>query len=518
MTPERWRQITGIFQDALAHETDQRDAFVHGACGDDLELRRAVDKLLNAHHKAGQFGETPLGATAPPLEPGAPVGPYRIVQLLGAGGMGEVYRAHDAKLGRDVAVKVLPQIFSVDPGRRARFDREARLLASLNHPHIAAVYGTEDSDGVPALVMELVEGEDLAERIARGPIPPADALPMAGQIAEALEAAHEQGIIHRDLKPANIKVREDGTVKVLDFGLAKVLEPLSSGTGSAANSPTMSGVATRAGFILGTAAYMSPEQARGKPADKRADIWAFGVVFYEMLTGRPLYAGQTAAEILAGVIEREPDVSALPPATPPSIRELLGRCLTRDPRHRLQAIGEARIAIDRAVSQPKAQPSDAAPGISPGGATGRAGAWAQRHVRLAWTIAAIAIAGLGALVVPAIRYFRTAQVDRPVRDLAGRHAANEQHELVRDLPRRSTIGVFRHRRRQGSALDPAALRVDRAAVVGYGGRNLPFLETRQPGHWFLCGQQVEMDPRGRRSDDDARAGGSCLGRLVEPER
>ena len=193
MTPERWRQITGIFQDALAHETGQRDAFVDGACGDDHALRLAVDELLNAHHKAGRFGETPLSAPAPRLEPGAPVGPYRIVQLLGAGGMGEVYRAHDAKLGRDVAIKVLPQIFSVDPGRRARFDREARLLASLNHPHIAAVYGTEESDGVPALVMELVEGEDLAERIARGPIPLADALPMAAQIAEALEAAHDRG-------------------------------------------------------------------------------------------------------------------------------------------------------------------------------------------------------------------------------------------------------------------------------------------------------------------------------------
>ncbi len=365
MTPERWRQITGIFQDALAHETGQRDAFVDGACGDDHALRLAVDELLNAHHKAGRFGETPLSAPAPRLEPGAPVGPYRIVQLLGAGGMGEVYRAHDAKLGRDVAIKVLPQIFSVDPGRRARFDREARLLASLNHPHIAAVYGTEESDGVPALVMELVEGEDLAERIARGPIPLADALPMAVQIAEALEAAHDQGIIHRDLKPANIKVRGDGTVKVLDFGLAKVLDPMSSGTGDVSSSPTTLGLATLAGVIPGTAAYMSPEQARGKAADKRADIWAFGVVLYEMLTGRPLYTGQTAAEILACVIEREPDVSALPPATPPSIRELLGRCLTRDPRNRLQAIGEARIAIDRAVRQPQAQPSGAAPGLLP---------------------------------------------------------------------------------------------------------------------------------------------------------
>ena len=400
--------------------------------------------------------------------------------------MGEVYRAHDAKLGRDVAIKVLPQIFSVDPGRRARFDREARLLASLNHPHIAAVYGTEESDGVPALVMELVEGEDLAERIARGPIPLADALPMAAQIAEALEAAHEQGIIHRDLKPANIKVREDGTVKVLDFGLAKVLDPMSSGTGDVSNSPTMSGLATHAGFILGTAAYMSPEQARGKAADKRADIWAFGVVFYEMLTGRPLYTGQTAAEILACVIEREPDVSALPPATPPSIRELLGRCLTRDPHNRLQAIGEARIAIDRAVRQPHAQPSDAAPGLSPSGATGTAGARVQRHARLAWTIAAVAIAGIGALAVPAIRYLRTPPVDRQ----------EETWQVV--TPPTSSTDSF--------AISPDGLRLVFSATVagkvqlwirplsaltaqplpGTEGGSLPLLETRQPGHWFLC--------------------------------
>ena len=308
--------------------------------------------------------------------------------------------------------KSLPPIFSADPERRARFEREAQLLASLNHPHIAAVYGTEESDGVQALVMELVEGEDLAERIARGPIPLADALPLAAQIAEALEAAHEQGIIHRDLKPANIKVREDGTVKVLDFGLAKVLEPMSSSTGDVRNSPTMSGLATHAGFILGTAAYMSPEQARGKAVDKRADIWAFGVVVYEMLTGRPLYAGKTAAEILACVIEREPDASVLPAATPPSIRELLGRCLTKDPYHRLQAIGEARIAIDRAFRQPHPPPFDGAPGRSPGSAADTAGARVQRRARLAWTIAAVAMAVIGVLAVPAIRYLRAAPVDR----------------------------------------------------------------------------------------------------------
>src|SRR6186997_2845275 len=266
MTPERWRQISGIFQDALAHEAGQREAFVDGACGGDQALRRAVDELLNAHHKAARFGEIPLSPPAPRLEPGALVGPYRIVELLGAGGMGEVYRAHDAKLGRDVAIKVLPRIFSVDSARRARFDREARLLASLNHPHIAAVYGTEESDGAPALIMELVEGEDLSQWIARGPIALADALPMAAQLAEALEAAHEQGIIHRDLKPANIKVRADGMVKVLDFGLAKAIEAGRAGGAGRDDlslSPTItSPVMTQAGMILGTAAYMAPEQAR----------------------------------------------------------------------------------------------------------------------------------------------------------------------------------------------------------------------------------------------------------------
>ena len=260
---------------------------------------------MAAHHGAGQFGDTPVSMSAPPLGPATSIGPYRIVHLLGAGGMGEVYRARDTKLGRDVALKILPHIFTTDPERVGRFDREARLLASLNHPHIGAVYGVEQSDGVHALVMELVEGEDLAQRIARGPIPLADALPIAKQIAEALEAAHEQGIIHRDLKPANIRVREDGTVKVLDFGLAKVLDPPSA-DGDAMNSPTLSGHATEIGLILGTPAHMSPEQACGKPADKRTDIWAFGVVLYEMLTARPLYAGETPSEVLGASSKENP--------------------------------------------------------------------------------------------------------------------------------------------------------------------------------------------------------------------
>ena len=268
--------------------------------------------------------------------------------------MGEVYRAHDPRLGRDVAIKVLPSHLTSDPERLARFEREARLLASLNHPHIGAIYGVEEFDGGRALVMELVEGEDLAQRIARGPIPLADALPIAKQIAEALEAAHEQGIIHRDLKPANIKVRDDGTVKVLDFGLAKVLDPPSAPRRCDELTHVGGARDARSGSFWVRRRICRRNRRRGKAADKRADIWAFGVVFYEMLTGRPLYTGETASEILARVIEREPDVSALPAATPPAIRALIGRCLTKDPRNRLQAIGEARIAIERAIAQPDA--------------------------------------------------------------------------------------------------------------------------------------------------------------------
>ena len=228
-----------------------------------------------------------------PLSAGTRLGPYEILSALGAGGMGEVYRARDTKLNRAVAIKILPEAFAADPERIARFQREAKILASLNHPNIAHIHGLEESNGVRALVMELVEGEDLAQRIARGAIPVDEALPIAKQIADALEAAHEQGIIHRDLKPANIKVRPDGTVKVLDFGLAKAMEPTGVAAPSVSQSPTITTPAmTQAGMILGTAAYMSPEQARGKPVDKRADIWAFGCVLYEMLTGQRAFDGR----------------------------------------------------------------------------------------------------------------------------------------------------------------------------------------------------------------------------------
>ncbi|MDO8679764.1 MAG: protein kinase [Acidobacteriota bacterium] len=281
---------------------------------------------------------------------GTRLGPYEVLSLLGAGGMGEVYRAKDSKLKREVALKVLPADVAKDRERLARFQREAEVLASLNHPHIAQIYGLEQAGDTFALVMELVEGEDLAQRIARGPVPLDEALPIARQIAEALEAAHEQGIIHRDLKPANVKVRADGTVKVLDFGLAKAMAPAGAAGANAMNSPTLSIHATEAGLILGTAAYMSPEQAAGKAVDKRSDLWAFGVVLLEMLTGRQVFAGETVSHVLAAVLRAEPDWSALPANTPPPIRRLLRRCLDKDRKRRLDSVADARLEIDDALT------------------------------------------------------------------------------------------------------------------------------------------------------------------------
>ena len=315
---------------------------------------------------------------------GARLGPYQVLALLGAGGMGEVYRARDTRLGRDVAIKVLPDLFAKDANRLARFHREAQVLASLNHQHIAHIHGLEESGDVRALVMELVEGENLAQRIARGPMALDEALPIARQIAEALEAAHEQGIIHRDLKPANIKVRPDGTVKVLDFGLAKALDPVSSsGEAPLANSPTFTSPTALAdsptltsptandgvtafGVILGTAAYMSPEQAAGRAVDRRTDLWAFGVVLLEMLTGRPVFTGPTVSHVLSSVLKSEPDWATLSSDTPVPIRKLLRRCLEKDRKRRLDSAADARLEIDdvlnpigadRAVSEGRPAPA-----------------------------------------------------------------------------------------------------------------------------------------------------------------
>jgi eukaryotic-like serine/threonine-protein kinase len=320
------------------------------------------------------------------LAAGSKLGPYEIQSPLGTGGMGEVYRARDTKLDRDVAIKVLPAAFARDADRMARFQREAKLLASLNHRNIAAIYGLEDSAGTPALVMELVQGPTLADRMKAGPIPIDEALPIAKQISEALEYAHERGIVHRDLKPANVKVTKEDEVKVLDFGLAKAIEgdPESS---DISNSPTISRMATQAGVLLGTAAYMSPEQARGKAVDRRTDIWAFGCVLYEMLTGRMTFQGESVTDRLAAVIRAEPDWSQLPEATPTRVRVLLQRCLQKDLKQRLQAIGDARISLDEVLS--------GAPEPSPAAAVSATTPFWRRA--LPWALFAAALVALGVL-------------------------------------------------------------------------------------------------------------------------
>ena len=332
-----------------------------------------------------------------PIGPGARLGPYEILSALGTGGMGEVYRARDTRLKRDVALKILPESFATDSDRLARFQREAEVLASLNHPNIAAIYGLEQSDGAQALVMELVEGPTLADRIAEGPIPVDEALPIAKQIAEALEAAHEQGIIHRDLKPANIKVRPDGTVKVLDFGLAKALEPVSSSNMNATASPTITSPAmmTGVGMLLGTAAYMSPEQARGKTVDKRSDIWAFGCVLYEMLTAKRAFEGHDVPDTLAAVLRAEPDWNLLPAITPGTIRRLLRRCLRKDSRERLRDVGDARIELQEAQTTTESEVTTVATPVS-----------VRRRDRVAWTLLAVATLALVALAVAATLYLR----------------------------------------------------------------------------------------------------------------
>jgi Tol biopolymer transport system component len=361
MTPERWQRVEELYHAAHARPAGERSAFLAEACRQDQAIRREVESLLNESSDDGFLAPPTIGTAADlassmphtlPDMTGQSLGGYRLDALLGAGGMGEVYRSHDAKLGRDVAIKVLPAAFTSHPDRLARFAREARMLGALNHPNICAIYGFEHADGVRFLVLELVEGATLAHTLADvanlhqkgGGLPLGQALGVARQIAEALEVAHEKGMIHRDLKPANVKITPDGAVKVLDFGLAKIVDDddLSSDLSSA---PTKDGVRL-AGPIIGTAAYMSPEQARGLPVDKRTDIWAFGCVLFEMVTGRVAFPGDTISDSIAKILEREPDWSALPVATPAPIRRLLLRCLTKDPKQRLRDIGDVRIEID----------------------------------------------------------------------------------------------------------------------------------------------------------------------------
>ena len=348
MKQELWRRVEELFHAALERTPGERQAFLDGTCGTDRELRRQVELLLAQGEQAGSFLEVPAIENLPVTLTeagsllGRQFGPYHILSPLGAGGMGEVYRAHDSALGRDVAIKTLPPEFARDPERLSRLHREARTLASLNHPNIAAIYGLEESDGAVCLVLELVEGETL-----RGALPVNTALDRACQVAAALEAAHDKGIIHRDLKPANVKVTPQGRVKVLDFGLAKAIWG-SQGTQDLSQLTTVTGVESVAGQIVGTPGYMSPEQARGQGVDKRTDIWAFGCLLYELLAGKPAFAGETLADSIAAVLEREPDWHALPAKLPAKIRGLLRQCLQKDPGRRLPDIADARRAIEEA--------------------------------------------------------------------------------------------------------------------------------------------------------------------------
>jgi eukaryotic-like serine/threonine-protein kinase len=379
VTDDRWPRVKALFQAAVERPLEERDAFVAAAAGDDAALRREVESLLTSDASdVGFLDQLPVASEFVRADPlaarpasadhtlshtllpaGLRVGPYKIVAPLGAGAMGDVYRACDTKLNRDIALKVLPERFALDPDRLARFKREAQLLATLSHSNIAAIYSVEESNGSQALVLELVDGPTLADRIADGPIPLDEALPIARQLAEALEAAHDRGIIHRDLKPANIKIARNEVVKVLDFGLARVWDGGSQLALAASAKLTATDIGGPA--ILGTPGYMSPEQARGQSLDRRTDLWSFGCVLYEMLTGRAPFAGDSISDTLAAILDREPDHTRLPADTPVPIRRLLRRCLEKDRKGRLDSAAGARLEIDDAIATPAAEALAATP-------------------------------------------------------------------------------------------------------------------------------------------------------------
>ncbi len=414
---------------------------------------------------------------------GKSISHYRIIEKLGAGGMGEVFLAEDSHLNRRVAIKVLPDEFARDPERLARFDREAKLLASLSHANIAAIYGLEKTDGNLFLIMELVEGETLAQRVAKGPMPVDDVLEVCRQIAEGLEAAHEKGIIHRDLKPANIKITPEGKVKILDFGPAKAFQEESAAT-AISHSPTITEAMTRVGVILGTAAYMSPEQARGATVDKRADIWSFGVVLYEMLTGKQLFAGETVSDTLAAVLTREPEWEKVPA----KVRSLLRRCLAKDPKCRLRDIGEAMVGVERA---PESAP--------------------VKHPWLAWSVA---VALLLALSLVSVLYFGqkapAAAVTRLVIPLP------EGQELT-DSPAISPDGrIVAYAAKQGSEEQQLFLRdlnsFDAKPVAGTKGASQPFFSPDSRWVAFLArGQLMRAEVAGGSPTKIADAAGDYGG-------
>ncbi len=403
MNPDRWQQISQVYHAALQRDPRDRAGFLREACGGDDTLHQEVASLLaNESHAVGFLSNPALAAaaglitsTGGTMLTGRRIGVYQIQTLLGAGGMGEVYRARDTKLGRDVAFKILPGAFTADPDRLARFEREARVLASLNHPHIGAIYGVEERDGVHALVLELVEGETLADRLAKGALPLDQALTLAIQIASALDTAHRAGIVHRDLKPGNIMLTRRGgasaapIAKVLDFGLAKATPPAVAGA-DRSNQPTRPPSLTAPGTVLGTCQYMAPEQLEGREADARTDIFAFGAVLYEMLTGKKAFEGTSNASVSAAIMSADPTpISALQPLTPQALDRVVGACLAKDPDDRWQSVRDVLRELQW-IAETGAQVSGAAPRATT----------VRTRARLAWVMAAVATAaalGIGAL-------------------------------------------------------------------------------------------------------------------------
>jgi serine/threonine protein kinase len=502
MVPDRRDRISNLHHAALARAPGERGAFLKEACEGDEVLRQEVESLLDYESASVRFLETPaadvvaiaLGsAPAEPMMVGRQLGPYTILAPLGAGGMGEVYRARDSKLERDVALKILPSHFIADPERRSRFAREARLLATLNHPHIGAIYGLEETDGATALVLELVEGPTLADRLERGRLPTSEALAIARQIAEALDAAHENGIVHRDLKPANIVLQStsnasgvpsgDLRAKVLDFGLAKTMA-VGLG-GDVTERPSVSLDGTADGRILGTPAYMSPEQARGQAVDKRTDIWAFGCVLYEVLAGRPPFAGDTMSDTFVSILEREPDWAALPAGeTPAHIRILLERCLRKDPRKRLHDIADALIELE--VGKPPIELTRSTADVVPHTS-------ARGRERLGWIAAAALALALGGTLVLNSRHVKLAEpelVEFPILPPEGSHFSRPGVEFALSPDGRHVAFVATSKAVSSLWVRSLAAANPRPLPGTEGARN-PFWSPDSQSIGFFAGNQVK---------------------------
>lgn len=483
MRPEQWRQVEDLYHAAVPLPAHEREAFLTDACAGDTALRRRVESLLAQptsvpgflDHPATSLAEGVAMAAEAESLCGRRLDHYEIRERIGMGGMGEVYRARDVRLGRDVAFKIVSRALADDSERRGRFEREARLLALLNHPHIASIYGLEHIDGIRAIVMELVEGETLATKIAQGPLRVGEALRIAGEIADALDAAHQRGIVHRDLKPANVAVGRDGAVKVLDFGLGRIVR--TDDVEADVRNATMTLEHTRSGIILGTAPYMSPEQARGQPIDKRTDVWAFGCVVYEMLTGQRAFRGSSFSETLAAILDREPVWDALPDSLPPVFSLFVRRCLQKDPNKRIRDIGDVRMAIEGAFETTTIQ------------------ATRRRWPAAAALVAALALVAVTAAVTSWIgTNLEVRRVSRFVHTLPeGLAFSNPDYPLVTVAPDGATIVFVANNQLYRRALDA----VTASPIRGTEGRpTTPFFspDGQTVGYWDRGAEQLRTVP------------------------